>query len=39
MPGADTLYCLQFGPYPGNQAAANARQQLEAKGFKSIIKR
>jgi len=38
-PGADKLYRVQVGPYPDNQSAANARQQLEAKGFKSIIKR
>jgi DedD protein len=38
-PGADKLYRVQVGPYPDNQAASNARQQLEAKGFKSIIKR
>ena len=38
-PGADKLYRVQVGPYPDNQSASNARQQLEAKGFKSIIKR
>jgi len=38
-PGADKLYRVQVGPYPDNQSAAIARQQLEAKGFKSIIKR
>jgi DedD protein len=38
-PGADKLYRVQVGPYPDNQSAAAARQQLEAKGFKSIIKR
>jgi DedD protein len=38
-PGADKLYRVQVGPYADNQAASNARQQLEAKGFKSIIKR
>jgi DedD protein len=38
-PGADKLYRVQVGPYADNQAAAAARQQLEAKGFKSIIKR
>ena len=37
--GADKLYRVQVGPYPDNQSAANARQELEAKGFKSIIKR
>jgi DedD protein len=38
-PGADKLYRVQVGPYPDNQTATNARQDLEAKGFKSIIKR
>jgi len=38
-PGADKLYRVQVGPYSDNQSAAAARQQLEAKGFKSIIKR
>jgi DedD protein len=38
-PGADKLYRVQVGPYADNQAASIARQQLEAKGFKSIIKR
>jgi septal ring-binding cell division protein DamX len=38
-PGADKLYRVQVGPYTDNQSAANARQQLEAQGFKSIIKR
>ena len=38
-PGADKLYRVQVGPYADNQAAATARKDLEAKGFKSIIKR
>ena len=38
-PGADKLYRVQVGPYQDNQAASNARQELEAKGFKSIIKK
>src|SRR6202521_2186830 len=38
-PGADKLYRVQVGPYADNQTASNARQQLEANGFKSIIKR
>jgi cell division septation protein DedD len=38
-PGADKYYRVQVGPYPDNQAAANARKQLEDNGFKSIIKR
>jgi DedD protein len=37
-PGADKLYRVQVGPYPDTQTASNARQDLEAKGFKSIIK-
>ena len=38
-PGADKYYRVQVGPYADNQSASNARQELEAKGFKSIIKR
>lgn len=38
-PGADKFYRIQVGPYTDNKAAATARQDLEAKGFKSIIKR
>jgi DedD protein len=38
-PGTDKLYRVQVGPYQDNQSASNARQQLEAKGFKSIIKK
>ena len=38
-PGADKLYRVQVGPYQDNQSASNARQDLETKGFKSIIKR
>ena len=38
-PGADKLYRVQVGPYPDNPTASSARQDLEAKGFKSIIKR
>ena len=38
-PGADKLYRVQVGPYQDNQSASNARQELEAKGFKSIIKK
>jgi hypothetical protein len=38
-PGADKLYRVQVGPYPDNQFATNARKDLEANGFKSIIKR
>src|SRR5579863_6097862 len=38
-PGADKYFRVQVGPYPDNQSASNSRQELEAKGFKSIIKR
>lgn len=38
-PGPDKYFRVQVGPYPDNQSASNARQALEAKGFKSIIKR
>jgi hypothetical protein len=38
-PGADKYYRVQVGPYSDNQTASAARQQLEANGFKSIIKR
>ncbi len=38
-PGTDKYYRVQVGPYADNQSASTARQELEAKGFKSIIKR
>lgn len=38
-PSADKYYRVQVGPYADNQAATNARKDLEDKGFKSIIKR
>jgi cell division protein FtsN len=38
-PSADKYYRVQVGPYADNQSATNARKDLEAKGFKSIIKR
>lgn len=38
-PGADKYYRVQVGPYSDNQTATKARQDLEAKGFKSIMKR
>jgi cell division septation protein DedD len=38
-PGTDKLYRIQVGPYSDNQSASNARKNLEANGFKSIIKR
>ena len=37
--GADKFYRVQVGPYSDNKSATNARQDLEAKGFKSIVKR
>jgi cell division septation protein DedD len=38
-PGTDTYYRVQVGPYTDTQSAASARQDLEANGFKSIVKR
>ena len=38
-PSVDKYYRVQVGPYSDNQSASSARQQLEANGFKSIIKR
>jgi cell division septation protein DedD len=38
-PSADKYYRVQVGPYDNPQAATTARQDLEAKGFKSIVKR
>lgn len=38
-PGADKYYRVQVGPYRDDPSATKARQDLEAKGFKSIIKR
>jgi DedD protein len=38
-PSADKYYRVQVGPYADNQAASKARSDLEANGFKSIIKR
>jgi DedD protein len=38
-PSADKYYRVQVGPYADNQAAGNARKDLEAQGFKSITKR
>jgi septal ring-binding cell division protein DamX len=38
-PSADKYYRVQVGPYADNQAAGNARKDLEANGFKSITKR
>jgi cell division protein FtsN len=38
-PGTDKYYRVQVGPYADPQSATNARHDLEAKGFKSIVKR
>jgi cell division septation protein DedD len=38
-PGTDKYYRVQVGPYADAQSATNARHDLEAKGFKSIVKR
>jgi cell division septation protein DedD len=38
-PSADKYYRVQVGPYADTQSASNARHDLEADGFKSIVKR
>ncbi len=38
-PSTDKYYRVQVGPYADNQAATNGQKDLEAKGFKSILKR
>jgi cell division septation protein DedD len=38
-PSGDKYYRVQVGPYGDGPAATNARHDLEAKGFKSIVKR
>jgi septal ring-binding cell division protein DamX len=38
-PSSDKYFRVQVGPYADNKSAGTARQDLEAKGFKSIIKR
>ena len=38
-PKDDKYYRVQIGPYADAKSAATARRDLEAKGFKSIIKR
>ena len=38
-PNADKYFRVQVGPYADTQSAANARHDLEADGFKSIVKR
>jgi len=36
---ADKYHRVQVGPYTDTQSATNARHDLEAKDFKSIVKR
>jgi cell division protein FtsN len=38
-PSADKYFRVQVGPYADTQSATNARHDLEANGFKSIVKR
>jgi cell division septation protein DedD len=38
-PSSDKYYRVQVGPYADNQSATIARHDLEARGFKSIVKR
>jgi len=38
-PGADNYYRVQVGPYADSKAASAVQHNLEANGFKSIIKR
>jgi cell division septation protein DedD len=38
-PSADKYFRVQVGPYSDGPAATSARHDLEAKGFKSIVKR
>ena len=38
-PNADKHFRVQVGPYADTQSATNARHDLEANGFKSIVKR
>ncbi len=38
-PSSDKYYRVQVGPYTDGTPATNARHDLEAKGFKSIVKR
>ena len=38
-PSVDKYYRVQVGPYAVTQSATNARHDLEANGFKSIVKR
>ncbi len=39
LPSVDKFYRVQVGPYPSTKAATAGRHELEANGFKSIIKR
>ena len=38
-PGADKYYHVQVGPYADARSAASVQRELEAQGYKSIIKR
>jgi hypothetical protein len=38
-PGADKLYYVQVGPHADTLSATNARHDLQANGFNSIVKR
>jgi sporulation related protein len=38
-PSTDKYFRVQVGPYAGTQSATNARHDLEANGFKTIVKR
>jgi len=38
-PSTDMYFRVQVGPYADTQSATNARHDLEADGFKSIVKR
>jgi cell division protein FtsN len=38
-PATDRFYRVQVGPYANAKSAAAARRELQAKGFKSIVKR
>ncbi len=39
MPGEDSYYRVQVGPYADQQSANQARRGLEQQGFKAIVKR
>ena len=38
-PNADKYFRVQLGPFVDTRSASNARHDLEANGFKSIVKR